>query len=102
MLTAYPSLIIPPDESKWISDIRRDADGNALSLNVCGIDMSCEEFRRLFDIRSPAFEMSYTQRLYSFDIRGDGCNSGMSVYSALMLSKRGYSCKEILNEFYVL
>ena len=102
MLTAYPSLIIPPDESKWISNIRRDADGNALSLNVCGIDMSCEEFRRLFDIRSPAFEMSYTQRLYSFDIRGDGCNSGMSVYSALMLSKRGYSCREILNEFYVL
>ena len=102
MLTAYPSLIIPPDESKWISDIRRDADGNALRLNVCGIDMSCEEFRRLFDIRSPAFEMSYTQRLYSFDIRGDGCNSGMSVYSALMLSKRGYSCKEILNEFYAL
>lgn len=102
MLTAYPSLIIPPDESKWISDICRDADGNALRLNVCGIDMSCEEFRRLFDIRSPAFEISYTQRLYSFDIRGDGCNCGMSVYSALMLSKRGYSCKEILNEFYTL
>lgn len=102
MLTAYPSLIIPPDESKWISDIRRDADGNALRLNVCGIDMSCEEFRRLFDIRSPAFEMSYTQRLYSFEIRGDGCNSGMSVYSALKLSERGYSCREILNEFYAL
>ena len=46
--------------------------------------------------------MSYTQRLYSFDIRGDGCNSGMSVYSALKLSERGYSARQILNEFYNL
>lgn len=102
MLTEYPSLIIPPDESKWISNIRRDSDGNVLRLDVCGINMSCEEFRRLFDIRSPSFEMNYTQRLYSFDIRGDGCNTGMSVYSAVKLAERGYSALQILEEFYNL
>ena len=102
MLTAYPSLIIPPDESKWISNINRDGDGNVLGLSVCGIRMSCEEFRSLFDIRSPSFDISYTQRLYSFTTRGDGCNSGMSVYSALKLSERGYSARQILNEFYDL
>lgn len=102
MLTAYPTLIIPPDESKWISNISRDSDGNVLGLNVCGIRMSCEEFRRLFDIRSPSFDISYTQRLYSFTTRGDGCNSGMSVYSAVMLSERGYTSGQILREFYNL
>lgn len=102
MLTAYPSLVIPPDESKWISNINRDSDGNVLGLSVCGIRMSCEEFRSLFDIRSPSFDISYTQRLYSFTTRGDGCNSGMSVYSALKLSERGYSARQILNEFYDL
>ena len=102
MLTAYSSLVIPPDESKWISNISRDGDGNVLGLSVCGIRMSCEEFRSLFDIRSPSFDISYTQRLYSFTTRGDGCNSGMSVYSALKLSERGYSAEQILREFYNL
>lgn len=102
MLTEYPSLIIPPDESKWISNINRGSDGNVLGLNVCGINMSCEEFRRLFDIRSPSFDISYTQRLFCFTTRGDGCNSGMSVYSALKLSERGYSAERILGEFYNL
>lgn len=102
MLTEYPSLVIPPDESQWISDIRRDNDGNVLRLNVCGVEMSCEQFRRLFGIRSAAFDMSYTQRLYSFTTRGDGCNTGMSVYSALKLSERGYTAEQILGEFYDL
>ena len=102
MLTAYPSLIIPPDESKWISGMEKDADGNVLRLDVCGINMSCEEFRRLFEIRSPSFDISYTQRLYSFTTRGDGCNTGMSVYSALKLSERGYTSEQILREFYNL
>ncbi len=102
MLTEYPSLVIPPDESRWISDIRCDNDGNVLRLNVCGIEMSCEQFRRLFGIRSAAFDMSYTQRLYSFTTKGDGCNTGMSVYSALKLSERGYTAEQILDEFYDL
>lgn len=102
MLTEYPSLVIPPDESQWISDIIRDDDGNVLRLNICGIEMSCEQFRRLFGIRSPAFEMSYTQRLYSFTTRGDGSDTGMSVYSALKLSERGYTAEQILDEFYNL
>ena len=48
MLTEYPSLVIPPDESRWISDIRCDNDGNVLRLNVCGIEMSCEAVRHTF------------------------------------------------------
>ena len=101
MITRYPSLIIPPDESTWISGFVRDDAGNVLRLNVCGISMSGEEFRRIFEVRSPAFEMSYTQRLYSFETKGDGCNTGMSVYSAVRLSMRGYTAEEILREFYV-
>lgn len=101
MITRYPSLVIPPDESKWISEIVRDDTGSVLRLNVCGINMSAEEFRRIFSVRSPAFEISYTQRLYSFETKGDGCNMGMSVYSAVRLSMRGYKAEEILREFYV-
>ena len=63
--------------------------------------MSAEEFRRIFSVRSPAFEISYTQRLYSFETKGDGCNMGMSVYSAVRLSMRGYKAEEILREFFV-
>ena len=46
--------------------------------------------------------MSYTQRLYSFTTKGDGCNTGMSVYSALKLSERGYTAEQILDEIYDL
>ncbi len=100
MIENYPSLIITPDDSKWLSGVVTDKNGSILSLNVCGITMSGEEFRRLLSLRSPAAEISYTQRLFTFRTKGDGCNTGMSVYSAIRLARSGLTANEILAEFY--
>lgn len=100
LLSRYSDMILSPDKANWISDIKCDDSGNVLSLNVCGINMSGSEFAELFGIRSICFEMSYSEGLYTFTTKGDGCSTGLSVYAALQLSRSGQSEKEILDTFF--
>lgn len=100
LLSDFSGLILSPDESEWITDIICDENKNVLSLNVCGIKMSGFEFRRMFEIRSVCFEMTYSQGLYSFKTKGDGDSTGMSVFAAVELSKSGYTAPDILDTFY--
>ncbi len=102
LLSAFPSLIIPPVEKSMINDIKTDDSGNVLSLNCCGINMSGFQFIRLFDIRSVSFKMSRAQNLYTFKTKGVGDSIGMSFYAALKLSESGMSCDEIINTFFSL
>lgn len=102
LLSAFPSLIIPPVEKSMITDIKTDDSGNVLSLNCCGINMSGFQFIRLFDIRAVNFKMSRSQNLYTFRTRGVGDSIGMSFNAALKLSESGMSCDEIMNTFFSL
>ena len=102
LLSAFPSLIIPPVEKSMITDIKTDDSGNVLSLDCCGIKMSGYQFIRLFDIRSVNFKMSRSQNLYSFRTKGVGDSTGMSFYAALKLSEAGKGSDEIINTFFSL
>lgn len=100
LLSAFPTLIIPPVEKSMITDIKTDENGNVLSLVCCGINMSGYQFIRLFDIPSVNFKMSRSQNLYSFRTKGVGDSTGMSFYSALMLSESGMTAEEITGTFF--
>lgn len=101
LLSAFPSLIIPPVSDSMITDLRTDENGNVLSLKCCNINMSGYQFIRLFDIPSVNFKMSRSQNLYSFKTKGIGDSTGMSFYSALMLSESGLTAEEITETFFV-
>ena len=100
LLSAFPTLIIPPVEKSMITDIKTDENGNVLSLKCCDINMSGYQFIRLFDIPSVNFKMSRSQNLYSFKTKGVGDSTGMSFYSALMLSESGMTAEEITEMFF--
>ncbi len=102
LLSAFPSLIIPPVEKSMITDIMTDDSGNVLSLNCCGINMSGFQFIRLFNIRSVNFKMSRSQNLYTFKTKGVGDSIGMSFYAALKLSESGMTADGIINTFFSL
>ncbi len=97
---SYPQMILSPDRESWITDITKDSGGNVISVSCCGITMSGYEFIRTFDIRSVNFAMSFFQNVYSFDTKGEGDSTGLSVYAAVKLSEKGYSEKEILGSFF--
>jgi hypothetical protein len=100
LLSAFPTLIIPPVEKSMITDIKTDENGNVLSLKCCNINMSGYQFIRLFDIPSVNFKMSRSQNLYSFKTKGIGDSTGMSFYSALMLAESGMGAEEIMGIFF--
>lgn len=100
LLSAFPTLIIPPVEKSMITDIKTDDSGNVLSLNCCGINMSGFQFIRLFDIRSVNFKMTRSQNLYTFKTKGVGDSIGMSFYAALKLSESGMTADEITKTFF--
>ena len=102
LLSAFPSLIIPPVEKSMITDINTDSAGNVLSLNCCGINMSGFQFISLFDIRSVNFKMTRSQNLYTFNTKGVGDSTGMSFYAAVKLSETGCSSQEIIDTFFDL
>ncbi|MCH5324092.1 MAG: hypothetical protein J1E39_02660 [Eubacterium sp.] len=99
-LTRFPSAVLPPDIGGWISDIKTDTDGNVLSVSAGGVTMSGWEFCQLFGIRSVCFEMTYTDRLFSFTSKGDGGSAGISVAAAMQLGARGDSAEEIIKTFF--
>lgn len=99
-LSRFPSAVLPPDVESWISDIVTDKDGNVLSISAGGVTMTGWEFCSMFGIRSVCFEMTYSQRLFSFTSKGDGGSIGMSVSAAMQLGARGDSAEQILLSFF--
>ena len=58
------------------------------------------ELRKLFSLRSAAFEVSRRDNKYIFTVRGYGHGVGLSQYGANGMAKDGADYKEILCHYY--
>lgn len=92
---------LPTDYSQWFHDIKTTANGVVISAGVGSKTLSGLEIWRLFDIRSPAFTVSYSEsKRFVFKTRGYGSGLGMSQYGADFLAKQGDTWDEILHYYY--
>ena len=55
---------------------------------------------RIFGLRSPAFEISYADNVYTFKTKGFGHCVGLSQYGANEMAKSGKTADEILKYYY--
>ncbi len=90
----------PADCSKWFQNPVREESGSLRSIEFCGREISGEELMRRFDLPSRAISVEFTEDLFFFVCKGRGDNRGMSVNSAIFLSRSGYAAEEILSLFY--
>ena len=84
----------------WIGEIRRDASGRVSQALLGGAAFSGTELRRLFSLRSTAFELTLSDGLFVFTVTGFGHGVGMSQYGAKVMAEQGADYAEILAHYY--
>ena len=84
----------------WIGEIRRDASGRVAEALLGGVSFSGTELRRLFSLRSTAFELTLSDGLFVFTVTGFGHGVGMSQYGAKVMAEQGADYTEILAHYY--
>ena len=74
--------------------------GTVTSADVCGVEMTGMEIRNLFSLRSPSFNVTYADGVYTFSVKGYGHGVGMSQYGADWYAKQGCTYEEIIEHYY--
>lgn len=100
VLYLKPEADMTGDADKWISETKRDDSGRVESMTVGGVEFSGSELRKLFSLRSTAFEIKHADGEFVFTVTGYGHGVGMSQYGANVMAKNGADYKEILAHYY--
>ncbi len=101
LLVSHKSDIeIPADFAKWFSEINVNESGYVISLRLGKALLSGGDMWRIFGLRSPAFEISYADNVYTFKTKGFGHCVGLSQYGANEMAKSGKTADEILKYYY--
>ncbi|MBR5094189.1 MAG: stage II sporulation protein D, partial [Oscillospiraceae bacterium] len=100
VLSARPLADLSGPEEDWIGQLRQDESGRVAALVLGGAELSGQELRRLFSLRSTAFSLTYEDGWFVFDVRGYGHGVGMSQYGAKVLAEQGATYREILAHYY--
>ncbi len=88
------------DAAKWIGSADYSEAGTVLSYKFGGEQISGENIRRALSLRSAAFDVSYKEGTFTFNVKGFGHGVGMSQYGARYLASTGSSFVEILSHYY--
>ncbi len=79
---------------------KKSLSGTVLKITVGGKELTGEEIRKAFSLRSPTFTVKTTKNAVTFNVSGYGHGIGMSQYGANYLAENGYSYKDILEHYY--
>jgi len=88
------------EKQVWIDEISYTDGGGVDSINVCGMDFSGTQFRKLLGLRSTAFVITAVGDSVTITTRGFGHRVGMSQYGADAMAVNGSTYEEILNHYY--
>ena len=97
---AYPEAVFEDDVESWISNTTYTSSGRVAELVVGGVPIKSTELRRLFDLRSTAFTVDWSDGEIVFTVIGFGHGVGMSQYGAYGMAMDGKSYREILMAYY--
>lgn len=100
VLSFCPETVFPEDCSQWLGDIRRDSSGRVESVRLGSSVFSGREMRKMFLLRSTAFELTYGGGAFLFTVYGFGHGVGMSQYGANVMAQNGADHASILTHYY--
>lgn len=83
-----------------IQIIERTLGGYVKSIQVGNQLMSGDDFRKLLDLRSSCFKMTYDNAQVTITTKGVGHGVGLSQYGANQMAKEGKSYEEILKYYF--
>lgn len=88
------------DAKNYFGKSTKTSAGTVKETAVCNQKIKGSEVRSLLNLRSSAFDVSYTNEKFVFTVYGYGHGVGMSQFGANYLAKQGATFKEILNTYY--
>lgn len=91
---------LPDKREKWFSDEVYLPSGTLKEICFGGKTLSGKQLRKAFGFRSAAITVEYVEQRFVFTAKGWGDNLGMSINTASVMARKGYSCEEILAYFY--
>ncbi len=94
------SVVLPPKVSDWFTAADYSPGGMLRSICFGGAEISGEQLRQAFGLRSSAITVSVSGEDIMLTSLGCGGNIGMSAYSAERLARSGLSAEEILQRFF--
>ena len=96
----WPQSNLGNDPKEYIKEISRSNSGIVKNLKIGSTDVSGNEMRNIFQLRSADFDISYDNANVYFTVRGYGHGVGMSQYGAEHMAKQGANYKQILSWYY--
>lgn len=88
------------DPSKWFDSLLFTSAGY-VSLGKFGdCQLSGAKLREIFGLRSPCFSVSYSDGIFTFNVKGWGHGVGMSQYGAQALALEGKDYVKILQTYF--
>ena len=100
ILSGHPEADFTGEESQWIGEVSRDESGRVKTAVLGDVALSGTELRKLFSLRSTAFDLSYSNGRFLFTVTGNGHGVGMSQYGAQVMAQEGAGYTEILAHYY--
>lgn len=88
------------EADSWISEVKRTASGRVESMTIGGKLFTGAELRKLFSLRSTAFDITHADGKFEFTVTGYGHGVGMSQYGANVMAKSGAGYRDILAHYY--
>lgn len=84
----------------YISEIKRTLSGSVTEITIGGKKFTGSDIRQAFDLRSAVFEIEYSDKKFTFTVRGYGHGVGLSQWGAQGMAEQGSGYKEILKHYY--
>ncbi len=88
------------DPTGYLGEKKCSSVGSVIKIAVCGKEISGEEMRAAFGLRSADFDAAFEDGKFVFTVRGYGHGVGMSQYGAERMAEDGSNYIEILSAYY--
>ncbi len=89
-----------PDNDIPIGDIESTSGENVGKICLFGENLKGTDVRKIFSLKSSAFELDFENNKFKFTVFGSGHGVGMSQYGADKMGEDGNSYRKILEHYY--
>lgn len=96
----FNDIIFSENSEKYFEIMERTSSGMVKKIRFFNKEITGRDVRKIFNLRSSNFDISYDNGNFIFTVYGYGHGVGLSQYGAQALAEQGFTYKEILNWYY--
>ena len=96
----FPNITFKGKESDYFKNCQKTPSGTVKTIALCGSEIKGSELRKVLNLNSSCFDVSYKDNTFKFTVYGYGHGVGMSQNGANYMAQQGADYKEILYHYY--